>query len=324
VKGLKQPYRGLFGLFAVLHRFGIGEAPSSQVAANAAKRQLNKPPFWMTRPGDRSIRTHTVLVEGRGGPVQVRVFTRPDVQPGGGAIVYLHGGGFVVGGLDGCDYITRGLASRSGLPVFSVEYRLAPETPHPGPLQDCEDALRWVVETCPEGIDPTRIAIAGDSAGGNLTAALCLLMRDTGGPAIAHQTLVYPFTDATISSPDWDTYGTPAADRAAGEQMVRWYAPDHAVDEPYVSVLHAPSLEDLPPALVITAEFDVLHTDGVRYAERLMEAGVRVLYRDYPGVPHGFVTMPRLSKDGDQALDLMAVELSKALAPRVDQASTDS
>lgn len=315
---LRQPFRALFAVTEFLLRHGIGPTPMSAAGKPVATRQLSKPPFWMTRPGDRSIRTYERTLDGRCGPLRVRLSVRPGQQAGSPAIVYLHGGGFVMGGLDGCDYITRGLAARTGYPVVSVEYRLAPDCPHPGPLEDCEDALRWVAETRPEGIDPTRIAVAGDSAGGNLTAALALLVRGNGGPVISHQSLIYPFTDGSISSSDWDTYRGGGINRAAGLSMMRLYAPDHAADEPLVSVLDAPDLTGLPPALVITAEWDVLNTDGVRYTDRLRQAGVPVTYRNYEGIPHGFVTMPRLCKESDHALDLMAAEITAALGVQLD------
>jgi acetyl esterase len=312
VPRLRQPIGALLALSELLIKVGLAPTTLDQVTDPVDKRQGSKPPRWMTKPGDRTIRTTDVELPGRSGPIRVRTYVRPGTQADSPGIVYLHGGGFVMGGLDGCDYITRGLAARTGFPVVSVEYRLAPECPFPGPLEDCEDALRWVLETRPEGIDPSRLAVAGDSAGGNLTAALVLACRD-GGPEIRHQTLVYPFTDGTLSSTDWDTRARAGVGRRAGEQMMAWYAPNHPVDEPLVSVLHADH-HGLPPALVITAEHDVLRSDGLRYAEALREAGVPVTTRDYEGLPHGFVTMPRLTRDSDRCLDLMASEIALAMS----------
>jgi acetyl esterase len=312
-KDLKQPFRGIFGLLEVLRKVGLDPSPMAALDKPAAVRQLSKPPFWMTRAGDRTVRTRDVVVDGRGGAITVRLHVPVGHRSGTPAILYVHGGGFVLGGLDGCDYISRGLAARTGLLVASVEYRLAPETPFPGPLDDCEDALRWLVETCPEGIDGTRVAVGGDSAGGNLTAALALRMRDELGPRIAHQTLVYPFLDGTISSADWDENAAGGVDRSAGVTMVEHYAPHHSPTDPYVSPLHAESLLGLPPALVVTAQVDVLRADSLAYVERLRSDGVPVVHRDYAGVPHGFVTMPRLCRDADAALDLIASEMSQAL-----------
>jgi acetyl esterase len=313
---LKQPFRALLGVADVLLRLGINPSPTSMLNKPVSERQQSKPPFWMTRRGDATVATHEQLVPGRGGPVRVRTYVPRELVPGSPAIVYLHGGGFVLGGLNGCDYISRGLASRTGYPVFSVEYRLAPDCAFPGALEDCEDVVRWVAATAPEGVDPTRIGVGGDSAGGNLTAALMLLLRDNDGPAVRHQTLIYPLTDGTCSSASWHQHSGGGIDVDAGAKMMAAYAPDHEPTHPLVSPLHAPDLTGLPPALVITAEFDVLFEDGHEYAARLMEAGVPVTYRTYAGVPHGFVTMPRLTRLSDHALDLMAAEMIAALKPQ--------
>ena len=310
---LQQPLRSLLGLADLLIRLRLAPSTMALAGKPVAERQLRKPLFWMTKPGDRSVRTWEHELQGRCGPLRVRVYVRPGTPQGQPVIVYLHGGGFVFGGLNGCDYITRGLASRTGFPVVSVEYRLAPDCPFPGPLEDCHDALRWVVDARPEGIDPSRIALAGDSAGGNLTAALTLLNRDTEGPEIRHQTLVYPFTDGTLSSTDWDTRAMGGVDRKAGEQMMAWYAPNHPADEPLVSVLHADH-RGVPPALVVTAEHDVLRTDGIRYANALRDAGVPVEHREYDGLPHGFLSLPRLTKDADRCLDVIAEHMMLALS----------
>jgi acetyl esterase len=313
VTGLRQPFRAVLGVANLLVRLGLSPDPMALLEKPVAVRQRNKPPFWMTRKGDPRVRTRDVLVDGRGGPVRVRLYLPEGMRPGSPAVLYLHGGGFVLGGLDGCDYVTRGLASRTGLLVASVEYRLAPECPHPGPLDDCEDALAWLVEECPEGIDGTRVAVGGDSAGGNLAAALALRRRDQAGPRLVHQTLIYPFLDGTITSPSWRQHAGGGIDAIAGRRMVSLYAPHHEPDDPTLSPLHAEDLGGLPPTLVVTAEVDVLHADARSYVERLVQAGVPTVHRDFAGVPHGFVTMPRLSRDADRALDLIASEMSQAL-----------
>jgi acetyl esterase len=313
VTRLHQPFRAILGLTDLMLRLGIGPSMQDQVRRPAADRQRNKPAFWMTRPGDQRVTTREQSVDGRGGPVRVRAYLPPDLRPGSPAVVYLHGGGFVFGGLDGCDYITRELASRTGYPVYSVEYRLAPNCPYPAALEDCEDVVRWVVDTAPEGVDTSRLAVGGDSAGGNLTAALMLLLRDNGGPAVRHQTLVYPLTDGTCSLPSWATHAGGGIDQRVAELMMASYAADCARDDPLVSPLHASDLSGLPPALVITAEHDVLHDDGHQYAARLLEAGVSVEYRTYAGLPHGFLSMPRLTRGADHALDVIAAAMTAAL-----------
>jgi acetyl esterase len=137
---LRQPIRALLGVSELLMRLRLLPDAMAQTSTPVATRQLSRPPFWMTKPGDRTIRSREHELQGRGGPLRVRVCTRQDQRSGTPVIVYLHGGGFVLGGLDGCDYLTRGLAARTGFPVVSVEYRLAPDCPCPGPLEDCEDA----------------------------------------------------------------------------------------------------------------------------------------------------------------------------------------
>lgn len=307
---LHQPFRALEAALKVLERSGVGPSPDKLLALPVDQRKLFKQPFFARKPGDRTLVVYETRVNER---VGVRVYTRGSTLPGSPAILYIHGGGFVAGGPDDCDYITRGLASRTGFPVISVDYRLAPECPFPGALEDCADALEWVVETRPEGIDPDRIAIAGDSAGGNLTAALAIKTRDSNGPKIAHQTLIYPFTDGTLSSPDHDLHRRAFVDRATAQRMVQLYAPNHPADEPLVSVLLAPDLSRLPPALVITASHDTLRSDGLRYAERLREAGVPVVQREFEGMPHAFLVMPRLCKESDEAIALISREISSAL-----------
>ena len=264
------------------------------------------------KPGDPSIRTQDVRVSGRGGPIHARVYTRPDTRPGAPAILFIHGGGFVDCGIDFCDNVQRGLAARTGYVVVGLSYRLAPEHPFPAGLEDCEDVLRWMAESRPAELDPTRIAVGGESAGGNLTVALALSSRDRGGPPIAHWSIYYPFTDTTLKSSDWDGSDMPGVGRAQGEFMVRVYAPGNAND-PLVSVLHA-KLAGLPPSTVITCGHDPLRSDGVWLAEALKAAGVPTLHTHYDEMPHGFLMFSRLTRRADESLDEMARETAKAFA----------
>jgi acetyl esterase len=272
------------------------------------------------KPGDRTISTQDVMVEGRGGPIPARVYTRPDAQPNAPAILFIHGGGFVDGGVDFCDNVQRGLAARTGYVVVGLSYRLAPEHPFPAALEDCEDVLRWMVQSKPAGLDPQRIAVGGESAGGNLTVALALSSRDHG-PAIAHLSIYYPFTDTTLSSPDWDTMDMPGVTRAEGEFMVKVYAPKDA-DNPLVSVLHA-DLRGLPPSTVITCGHDPLRTDGVRLVAAMKTAGVPTLHTHYDEMPHGFLMFSRLTKRADESMDEMARETTKAFTRTVTESRQD-
>jgi acetyl esterase len=253
------------------------------------------------------------------GPVDVpvRVYT-PASAVGGDAplLLWLHGGGWVIGDLDTADATARALANRSGAVVVSVDYRLAPEHPAPAALDDALVALTWAVENGELlGVDASRVAVGGDSAGGNLAAALCQRVRDEFGPDIDFQLLVYPVVDCTLSQPSMD-------ENAEGyfltKDVMTWFV-GHYVGtadpkDPSVSPLHADSLAGLPPAMVITAEFDPLRDEGEAYAAALLEAGVAVDSVRYDGQIHGFVGMASMLDDGMHALDRAGFALRAALA----------
>jgi acetyl esterase len=231
--------------------------------------------------------------------------------------VYLHGGGWVIGSIESHDAPCRELAARSGCAVVSVEYRLSPETPFPGPLDDCVAAVEWVATNGAEiGVDGSRLVIAGDSAGGNLAAAVTLVARERGGPAIAGQVLVYPATD--------HGYGTQSAiDNAEGYLLtmdaMHWFtghylgADPARADDPLASPLRATDLGGLPPALVITAEFDPLRDEGEAYGHKLQDAGVATTVHRYDGQIHGFVGLFPMLDGGRDALQEMAEAVRSAL-----------
>lgn len=211
-------------------------------------------------------------------------------------LIYLHGGGFVIGDLDSYDATPRGLTNREQCIVVSVEYRHAPEHPFPAAHDDALEATRWVYDHASDiGGDAHRVAIAGESAGGNLAASTCLRLRDSGEPVPVFQLLVYPLVTGAV---DNDSYADSADARPLSRAMLSWFAkhtfrtPDAAKD-PRVNLLDVPvdRLGGLPPTLVITAERDPLRTQGQRYADRLMQAGVEVECRHYEGVPHEFFGM---------------------------------
>jgi acetyl esterase len=209
--------------------------------------------------------------------------------------------------------VQRGLAARTGCVVIGVSYRLAPEHPFPAGLEDCQDVLRWMANARPRGMDGERIAVGGESAGGNLAAALSIWARDNEAPRILHQAIIYPFTDATLSGPDWDSSIMPGLNRAAGEFMVRVYAGEKHVAHPLFSILHA-ELRGLPPALVVSCEYDPLRTDGIKYAEALKGAGIETQHTHYDDMPHGYLLLPRLTRTADDSLDQIAAEAMRYLA----------
>ncbi|QKW22913.1 alpha/beta hydrolase [Kitasatospora sp. NA04385] len=243
-------------------------------------------------------------VEGPGGPLALRHY-RPAPRPAdaapGPALLYLYGGGWALGSLETGDPVCRALANATGADVLAVGYRHAPEHRFPAAVHDCWAALDWIARHAAElGLDPARIAVGGDSAGGNLAAALTLLARERGGPAILHQLLVYPNTDHRVPAQG-------EADPALfNRHSVAWYWSHYLADpadaaDPLASPLRAPSLAGLPPATVITAEYDPLREEGEEYAEALRAAGVPVELRRYDGMPHGFFAMPGVLDDGRAA-----------------------
>jgi acetyl esterase len=233
-----------------------------------------------------------LTVSGPGGDLPLRLY-RPSAHRSLPVLVYFFGGGWVLGSIDTADGVCRSLANATGALVVVPGYRLAPEHPFPAAIDDCYAAVRWVAEHAAEiGADPARLAVGGDSAGGNLAAAVALRARD-GGPALAGQLLVYPNTDQLA-----DDESTRANDDPFlfNRRSVGWYRqhylanPDDTAN-PLASPLRADSLAALPPALVITAQYDPLRDQGEAYARRLAEAGVQVELSRYEGMAHGFFTM---------------------------------
>nr|QLJ96471.1 alpha/beta hydrolase [Micromonospora carbonacea] len=260
------------------------------------------------------------VVPGPAGDLPVRVH-RPAGAGPLPTLVYFFGGGWTLGSVDTADGICRRLANATGCQVVTVGYRLAPEHPFPAAVHDCHAAVRWLAAYAEQfGADPARLAVGGDSAGGNLAAAVTLLARDSGGPALAAQLLVYPNTDQRERA------------EPAGEQdpllfnrhSVAWYRGHYLPDpadaaNPLASPLLAEDLTGLPPALVITAEYDPLREEGERYAGRLREAGVPVELARYAGMIHGFFAMPGAFDAGRHAQDRAAAFLRDRLgaAPAV-------
>ena len=242
---------------------------------------------------------------------------RPSAQNGLPVILYIHGGGWVVGSIATHDNICRKLANRAQAVVVSVGYRLAPENKFPGAVEDVYTALCWVYsQAISFGGDPGRIAVSGDSAGGNLAATVCLVTRDRGGPPIRFQALAYPGLDA--SNLDRESYRLNGKGyyltRKIIEQVTPLYINESAdALNPYVSPLLAADVSGLPPGLVITAEFDPLLSEGEAYAARLSSAGIPCRAHRYSGMIHGFVSFGGLLPQADRAIGEMAAALSEAL-----------
>jgi acetyl esterase len=225
-------------------------------------------------------------------------------------LVYFHGGGWTIGDLDTHDGLCRQLANGARCEVFSVEYRLAPESPFPAAVDDCIAATEFVSKHSKSG----RIAVGGDSAGGNLAAVVALHARDAGGPQLCFQLLIYPATDQNMETESLERNGRDyLLTRPLMERFRANYLP-HAAD--YADWRASPALAKshagLPPAYVLTAGFDPLLDEGREYAERLARAGVEVAYRDYPDMIHGFILMSGVVDTATHAVADCCVELAKA------------
>ncbi len=265
-------------------------------------------------PGPEVARVEMHEANGPAGKIPLRVYTPAGDLPKPG-LVYFHGGGFVVCDLDSHDSTCRELANGADCVVVSVDYRLAPEAPFPAAPEDCYAATQWVERRADSlGIDATRLAVAGDSAGGNLAAAVTLMSRDRGGPALTHQLLIYPVTDNRF---DTESYEENATGYFLSQTMMRWFWHHYLESEddganPLASPLRASDLSGLPAATVLTAQYDPLRDEGRAYAERLRKAGIETAYTEYPGVFHGFFGMTDAIPRARQAVDESCEALCKA------------
>ncbi len=238
------------------------------------------------------------MIPGRDVEIPVRIY-HPDNETNLPVIMYFHGGGFVMRSIDSHDKVCRRICRDNKAIIVSVGYRLAPEYKFPIPVHDCYDATVWVGENARSfGGDPGRLVVMGDSAGGNLSAVVCMMSRDLGGPRIKYQVLIYPCTDGHLSSKSIDALGN---GYYLTKKMMEWFvdhykSSDADLDSPYLSPLLAEDLSDLPPAFIFTAEFDPLKDEGRKYAERLKDAGNEVVFKEHAGMIHGFISMPRMSK----------------------------
>jgi acetyl esterase len=233
-------------------------------------------------------------VTGRHGSIQIRLYY-PSTQANLPLVVFFHGGGWVTGSLETHDRLCRRMARVTAALVVSVDYRLAPWYKFPIPLEDCYDAVRWAATNATElGADADRLIVMGDSAGGNLAAAVSLMARDHQGPDIHRQVLIYPAVDGRLASRSHQRYTqAPLLDQTAIHYFRDQYQRSpQDIHNPYFSPLLADDLSHLPPAFVLTAEYDPLRDEGEQFAQRLAAVGVPVSYQDYPGMVHAFLNFP--------------------------------
>ena len=300
-------------MIELLERRGRRAVPDSTVAE--VRAALWDSLEFMGDPEPIS-RVEDTYIAGPSAELHVRVYTPNGTAPLPG-LVYFHGGGWTAGNLQIADRPGRSLANATGCVVVAVNYQKAPEHRYPTALDDCFAALQWVVQHTGElDVDPIKVGVGGDSAGGNLAAAVSLKARDTGQWPLAFQLLIYPAIDPDMNFPsahvNAEGYGLTTAD-------MRWfwnnYVPELSQrDNPLASPLRAASLRDLPPAIVVTAEYDPLRDEGERYADRLEDAGVTVRRHSYSGTIHGFLWMAdTLPEDFRRLMDDLADDVPALL-----------
>ena len=268
--------------------------PAHLVPIAQARAAHDREAVHMGGPGEDVAEVRELSAPGPGGPVGIRLYRPLDGAAADGGplplVAYLHGGGWSVGTLDSFDPLCRALANASGALIASIDYRLAPEHPFPAALEDSRAAVRRLVASAAElGADPDRIAIAGDSAGGNLAAVTARRLRDEGGPPLRFQALVYPVCDSALNTPSYRENGSGFG--LSAESMARYwelYLDGADGRHPDASPLQADDLAGLPPAFVLTVHEDVLRDEGEAYARALEAAGVPVELRRYDGAVHGF------------------------------------
>jgi len=291
-----------------------GRTPLRELTPDESRQNFLAMSALATRP-EPAAPTDDRVVPGPGGDVPVRIY-RPDAAGTLPVVVFAHGGGWVIGDLQSHDGLCQHLAVGTPAVVVAVDYRRAPEHRFPAALDDVEAVVRWVADHAGElGADAGRLAVAGDSAGGNLAAAAARRARDAGGPAIAFQLLLYPVTDLTRSQP---SYGENGDGYLLTAEDMRWFIDSYLggadPTDPDASPLAAGDLAGLPPALVVTAEFDPLRDEGEAYATRLAAAGVDARTSRFDGMIHGFVSLDALLDGGRRGIAEAVAALRAALA----------
>ena len=307
----------------------VGENKDPQISAwlkNGPVLGAHKPVHEQRREHDAFIdpqlppigQIEYLGIKGPHGTIPVRCYhpSRPGLAAGA-ALIYLHGGGFIVGSLDQFETAMCRLAETSGAQVYAVDYKLAPEYQWPVQLEEGEFVVRWLFDkAAARGVDPARIALGGDSAGGNLTCTISLKLRDEQGPALALQMPLYPEAKMPFETAAAVENRRGGYVDTAGIFLFLWSLLPQGVDytQPYITPMNAPSHAGLPPALLVTCGFDMLRDVGHEYARKLAAAGNALTYVHYPDLPHGFIQMTRHSSRCLEATQEVARLLGQALS----------
>jgi acetyl esterase len=304
---------------AVFKAFQEAGRPPYETVSPAEARELYLKGRLVTNPEPPELESvQPLAIPSPAGSIPARIYTPKKLRKANGlapALLFFHGGGWVIGDLDSHDVVCRKLADEGQLLVVSVDYRLAPEHKFPAAVEDAVAATKWIAGNAKQfGLDASRLIVGGDSAGGNLAAVVAISARDGNGPAIAGQVLIYPAIDFAMTHP---SHSEPETSILLTHSVIRWFR-DHYlngaadVGDWRASPARAKTLIGLPPAYVLTTGADPLRDEGDEYAKRLKEAGVPVTYRTFPGQFHGFFTMGKLLEQANVAAGEIGVWL-KAL-----------
>lgn len=292
---------------------GLGLPSIDKISPAEARRQYREVRATLRPPAPDLSEVRDLNADGKGGPIALRLY-----RPAEGmlpAFVYFHGGGWVTGDLDTHDVVCRQIARGAGAVVIAVDYRLAPEHPFPAASDDAWSATTWIAAHADDlGIDPARIAVGGDSAGGGLAATVAVMARDSRKLRLAHQVLVYPVVDLRAGSDSYSKYAEGyLLTRAGMKWYIAQYAPTpQAVNDWRASPLLAPWVHSVAPTLIVAAELDPLVDEGEAYARRLRGARVPVDYQVIPGMIHGFLTMGGKVDAANRTIATIAAALRQA------------
>jgi acetyl esterase len=284
----------------------VWEAPLDVIRRNTHARIKNSGP---AEPVHQIINR---FIPGKTADLPIRIY-RPTENPNAPAIVFFHGGGWVLSTLDIFDSSLSRLANKSGATIISVFYQKAPEHPFPIPFDDCYESLLWVLANAEElKIDPTKVGVMGDSAGGNLASAVALKARDNG-VKLALQVLIYPCNERNFETHSYIDY---AAGYLLTTQGMKWFWEQYVQNpadntNPYAAPMHAKTFKDLAPAVIVTAQYDPLLADSEKYAKLLQADGVPVIYKQFDGMIHGFFVMMAITKVAAESIDFIAQEIKK-------------
>ncbi|MFB6083828.1 MAG: alpha/beta hydrolase [Halorientalis sp.] len=290
--------------------------PTYAVSVEEARDQLEAMAA-MRGDGEDVATVENFEIQGPGGALPVRLY-QPDGDGPHPVLVYFHGGGFVIGSLETHDALCRSVVNAADCAVLSVDYRLAPENPFPAAVEDAYAAVEWVAEHGDHvDADTDRIAVGGDSAGANLSAATTLAVQDRDGPDLAHQVLIYPVVSSPVVGEEFDSYEENAEGYFLERDSMEWFHEKYVQDEihlrnEYFAPLLADDLSGVPPATIVTAGFDPLRDEGIAYADRLESEGVDVTHAHYEDMIHGFATMIGVVDAAEDAVATIAADLDDA------------